>query len=237
MPLVQLAKRLVPKPIKRALKRAPALANTFDLLLAGRRRDIPVYTAVDTLLSAAEREELYRLAQHVRNGDDIVEIGVYAGGSAYFLAKGLEATESRASCVHGVDPFLSAPDRQRQESDGSPDSYRKKPGLSEVRSNLTKLGIDGRVILHEGFSEDIARDWRERVGMLWIDGNHTQAYADFRAWRPWVADGGIVAFHDSRYPENGFEPVTRDVERILREEWSSDLRFVDSITSFRLYRY
>ena len=43
-----------------------------------------------------------------------------------------------------------------------------------------------------------ARLWRMPLGMLFIDGGHTDAAArwDYEGWAPWVALGGALAIHD-----------------------------------------
>ena len=94
----------------------PSLANMADTLLIGRKRDIPVFTEILTMLNRDEREYLFRLAKD-NNPEKgaIVEIGCYAGGSTYFLGKGAQLSGSH---VYSVDPFNSHLKKQVQECDG-----------------------------------------------------------------------------------------------------------------------
>ena len=44
----------------------------------------------------------------------------------------------------------------------------------------------------------MARFWRAPLGMLFIDGGHTDeaAAVDYEGWAPWVMPGGVLAIHD-----------------------------------------
>ena len=49
-----------------------------------------------------------------------------------------------------------------------------------------------------GRSADVARLWGTPLGLVFIDGGHTEraAVTDYRSWAPWVAPGGALAIHD-----------------------------------------
>ncbi len=47
-----------------------------------------------------------------------------------------------------------------------------------------------------GASVDVAKSWNKPIGVLFIDGNHTEAKADFLAWEKYVVKGGYILFHD-----------------------------------------
>ena len=49
-----------------------------------------------------------------------------------------------------------------------------------------------------GRSADVARLWATPLGLVFIDGGHTEAAAvtDYESWAPWVAPGGALAIHD-----------------------------------------
>jgi predicted O-methyltransferase YrrM len=63
---------------------------------------------------------------------------------------------------------------------------------------MAEAGLDDVVIAVVGRSADVARLWRAPLGMLFIDGGHTDsaAQADYAGWAPWVARGGVLAIHD-----------------------------------------
>ncbi len=49
-----------------------------------------------------------------------------------------------------------------------------------------------------GTSAAVSTLWRTPLGMLFIDGGHSEVnvVADYEGWAPWVAAGGAIAFHD-----------------------------------------
>ena len=49
-----------------------------------------------------------------------------------------------------------------------------------------------------GESTVVAAHWQTRLGMVFIDGGHGRqpAHADYDAWTPLVAEGGLLAIHD-----------------------------------------
>jgi predicted O-methyltransferase YrrM len=63
---------------------------------------------------------------------------------------------------------------------------------------MAEAALDDQVIAVVGRSADVARLWRTPLGMLFIDGGHTDAaaQADYEGWAPWVAPGGALAIHD-----------------------------------------
>jgi MMP 1-O-methyltransferase len=70
--------------------------------------------------------------------------------------------------------------------------------LPRLRATLAAAGIEDDVVAIVGKSADVARLWRTPLGMLFIDGGHTDAAAtwDYEGWAPWVALGGALAIHD-----------------------------------------
>jgi predicted O-methyltransferase YrrM len=70
--------------------------------------------------------------------------------------------------------------------------------LPRLRATLAAAGIEDDVVAIVGKSADVARLWRTPLGMLFIDGGHTDAAAnwDYEGWAPWVSLGGALAIHD-----------------------------------------
>ena len=64
--------------------------------------------------------------------------------------------------------------------------------LPHFRSTLAATGLEEHVIAIVGRSADVAGLWRTPLGMLFIDGGHTDAaaIADYEGWAPWVASAG-----------------------------------------------
>ena len=78
-------------------------------------------------------------------------------------------------------------------------------------------GIDMGITFIEGKSLDIAKDWDKPINVLFIDGNHHDAYKDFLAWEKFVVKGGYILFHD--YLNDGGDiTVKDDLQPLLTDE-------------------
>lgn len=151
---------------------------------------------------------------HARNGDVVVEIGVFAGKSIAYLArlcldKGLDVT------IYGVDPW---------ESDNGDDGRVPQGCAAEVRTHGGPFQF---------FCDSMTRHAREELervrilrctsliarrlfdahslAMVCIDGSHRyeDVLDDIRAWSTAVRTGGILCGDDC---QPGFPGVVRAVE-------------------------
>ena len=70
--------------------------------------------------------------------------------------------------------------------------------LPRLRATLAAAGLEEHVVVVVGRSADVARLWGTPLGLVFIDGGHTEAAAvtDYEGWAPWVAPGGALAIHD-----------------------------------------
>jgi MMP 1-O-methyltransferase len=88
------------------------------------------------------------------------------------------------------------------------------------------------VIAIVGRSADVARLWRMPLGMLFIDGGHTDAAAtaDYEGWAPWVAVGGALAIHDVfGDPADGGQAPYRIYQRALKSGAFAEVRVEGSL--------
>lgn len=194
-------------------------------LLHGYRYDKQYYGG---MIRHTEAGMLYTWARNLPAGSTIVEIGCYGGLSTSYLAAGLKG---KANCrIYAIDPFGSDLDKQQELSDNCV-SLDDKPTKEEVMQRLRQNGFGDCVELVEGYSQEIARNWQQRIDFLWIDGNHEQAYQDFVDFKPFLNPGARVAVHDA-HPRYGYQEVVRDVRKIFANdaEWQQ-LEHVKSIIS------
>jgi MMP 1-O-methyltransferase len=146
-----------------------------------------------------EGEALYDTAARYAAAGPIAEIGTYCGKSTIYLA----AAASQAGQV------VLTVDHHRGSEENQPgweyhDTELVDPGtgrldtLPHFRATMAAAGIEEHVIAIVGRSADVARLWRAPLGMLFIDGGHTDAAAeaDYEGWAPWIASGGALAIHD-----------------------------------------
>ena len=150
-------KAALPREFKRWLREEHiAILDEMDYLF--NRRSIHVYPPIEGMMSGDERQYLHGLARSLNPDSICVEIGCYAGLSAYLL--GMAAIGSGFH-VFSIDPFDYDPDRQRRESDGS--EYLKvgecKPSLAEVEETMRRFGLQNTVKLIQGFSHEVVEDW------------------------------------------------------------------------------
>lgn len=145
---------------------------------------------IDGWLGKREGPYLYRLAVHGAQLGVIVEIGSWQGKSTVWLGKG--ASFINGGKVFAIDPHVGGPDQE-------------KVGLSNVntesafRDNIERAGLESNVIAMVMSSASALEGWSRGIGMLWIDGDHSYeaVSSDFYGWSPFVAENGIIAFHDT----------------------------------------
>jgi predicted O-methyltransferase YrrM len=142
---------------------------------------------------------LYQTAADYAHVGPIAEIGTYCGKSTIYLAA---AAGSAGQLVVTVDHHRGSEEIQPgwEHHDAElvdPDTGRMD-SLPFFRSALAAAGLEEHVVAVIGTSTDVARLWRTPLGMLFIDGGHSEqlVVADYEGWAPWVAPGGALAFHD-----------------------------------------
>ena len=83
-----------------------------------------------------------------------------------------------------------------------------------------------------GRSADVARLWATPLGLVFIDGGHTEAAAvtDYESWAPWVAVGGALAIHDVfPDPADGGRPPFLIYQRALASGAFTEVRAAGSL--------
>jgi len=120
-----------------------------------------------------------------------LEIGSFKGRSTVGIA--YVTRELGLGKVVAVDPHTSPastdPDLKRA---GQTTSY------DDFVTNLRTAGVFERVEIKRAYSHDLAREWKDPLRLLWIDGDHTYegARADLDMFKPFLQPGAIVAMHD-----------------------------------------
>lgn len=127
-----------------------------------------------------ELRMMNRLADSVREGV-IVAIGSFRGQMDCALALHAHGP------VYCIDPRQSWPDAGIIFGDEDRVYWM---------TNVLAMNVAAKVRPIELPSLLVASIWAQRIGLLFIDGNHADAKADFEAWWPHVLPGGLVAFHD-----------------------------------------
>jgi predicted O-methyltransferase YrrM len=142
---------------------------------------------------------LYETAIAYAPRGPVAEIGTYCGKSTIYLA----------AAAREAGQFVVTVDHHHGSEENQPGWEYHDPGLVDpatgrmdtlphFRSTLAATGLEEHVIAIVGRSADVAGLWRMPLGMLFIDGGHSEAnvVTDYEGWAPWVARGGALAFHD-----------------------------------------
>ncbi len=132
-------------------------------------------------------------------GGPLVEVGTYCGRSALFLGS---AAAAAGATLFSVDHHRGSEENQPGWEHHDPSLVDPASGtfdtLPWARRNLAAASLEGVVVLVVGRSVTVARAWSTPLALLFIDGGHgrEEAWADYRAWAPKVAPGGLLAIHD-----------------------------------------
>jgi predicted O-methyltransferase YrrM len=168
----------------------------------------------------------------------VLEVGSYCGKSAIYLAAGV-----RDARAHGVLQQVVTVDHHRGSEEHQPGWEYHDPDLVDpvtgridtlprLRATLAAAGVEDDVVAIVGRSADVARLWRTPLGMLFIDGGHTDIAAqwDYEGWAPWVAFGGALAIHDVfPDPADGGQAPFRIYRRALSSGAFTEIRHVGSL--------
>ncbi|MEO3870368.1 class I SAM-dependent methyltransferase [Nonomuraea sp. B12E4] len=133
----------------------------------------------------------------------ICEIGTYCGKSAIYLGA---AARHAGSVVITVDHHRGSEEIQPGWAHHDPTlvdpRFGKMDSLQTFRNTIAAAGLEEEVIAIVGRSERVAELWRAPLGMLFIDGGHSEepVTRDYEGWAPHVVEGGALVFHDV-YPD------------------------------------
>jgi predicted O-methyltransferase YrrM len=100
------------------------------------------------------------------------------------------------------------------------------------RATLAAAGLEDNVVVVVGRSADVARLWATPLGLVFIDGGHSEAAAltDYEGWAPWVAPGGALAIHDVfPDPADGGRPPYLIYQRALTSGAFTEVRAQGSL--------
>ena len=171
-------------------------------------------------LPPAEAAALHEAGLAAGTRGPLLEVGSYCGLSAIHLG---DAARSAGTVLFSVDHHRGSEEHQPGEGfhdparagpDGRPDT------LPAFRRTIAEAGLEPWVIGIVGESATVAAHWRTPLGLVFIDGGHSQAAADadYAGWSPHLAPGGLLAIHDVfPRPEDGGRPPFVIYERALRE--------------------
>jgi MMP 1-O-methyltransferase len=176
--------------------------------------------AAPGFMPAAEGLALFEAAAAYAARGPVVEIGSYCGKSTIYLAA---AARQAGQVVITIDHHRGSEEHQPGWEYHNPRLVDPGTGrldtLPGLRATLAAAGLEDDVVVVVGRSAQVARLWRTPLGLLFIDGGHTDAaaVADYAGWAPWVAPGGVLAIHDVfADPAEGGQAPYRIYRRALK---------------------
>ncbi|NUT39675.1 MAG: class I SAM-dependent methyltransferase [Thermoactinospora sp.] len=146
---------------------------------------------------------LYETAVRYGTRGPICEIGTYCGKSAIYLGA---AAREAGSVVVTVDHHRGSEEIQPGWAYHDPTlvdpRFGKMDSLPFFRAAIASAGLEEEVVAIVGRSERVAALWNTPLGLLFIDGGHSEepVTRDYEGWARFVEPGSALVFHDI-YPD------------------------------------
>jgi N-succinyldiaminopimelate aminotransferase len=184
-------------------------------------------------MPADEGQALYETALAYAPVGPVMEIGSYCGKSTIYLAA---AARQYGQTVLTVDHHHGS--EEHQEGWEYHDTSLVDPGTGRIdtlprfRAAIAAAGLEDDVVAIVGRSDRVAQVWRGLLGMVFIDGGHTDeaAQADYEGWAPKVTLGGALAIHDVfPDPADGGQAPYRVYQRALESGEFTEVRAAGSL--------
>jgi predicted O-methyltransferase YrrM len=129
----------------------------------------------------------------------LLEVGSYCGKSAVYLGAAARAGDT---VLFSVDHHRGSEENQAGWEHHDPEVVDPDTGRMDTlpffRRTIDRAGLEDAVVAVVGDSPVIAANWRTPLGLVFVDGGHALdvVLADYEAWSPHVAAGGVLVFHD-----------------------------------------
>jgi hypothetical protein len=146
------------------------------------------------MITLEEANLLYELARRISD-NRILEIGSYRGRSTVALGCGsLDGSQVPVFAIEPHEDFKGV--------------LGAKFGPEDRAAFYKAMLVTGcyKIVRLINLSSDlVAPHWQSKIGLLFIDGDHTfeAVKKDFECWYPYLVNGALIAFHDSKDPQIG----------------------------------
>jgi O-methyltransferase len=154
-----------------------------------------------TLSSPLRLSMLYGIVKEVCDAGisgDIVECGVWNGGSAAIMASALQPYLGRSIWLY--DSFKGMPEPGAKDGDLAGDySGKYISSMESVKKVINKVGVPlDRVIIKKGlFEKTFREDIPGKIALLHIDADwYSSVLGSLQTFYPLVTDGGFVVLDD-----------------------------------------
>ncbi|WP_443034930.1 class I SAM-dependent methyltransferase [Streptomyces sp. BE133] len=199
---------------------------------------LAAFRAAKGFMPVVEGLALYRAAvEAAALGLPVLEVGTYCGRSTILLA---DAARAAGVTALTVDHHRGSEEQQPGWEYHDPTVVDPEVGrmdtLPTFRRTLHEAGLEDHVVALVGRSVQVAAVWGGKLGLVFIDGGHTDEHAngDYEGWAPHVADGGLLVIHDVfPDPAHGGQAPYRVLLRALASGAFTEVSVTDSLRVLR----
>lgn len=203
---------------------SPGVLAAFE----GAKGFMPVHEGLALYAAAVEAGRL---------GLPLLEVGTYCGRSTVLLA---DAGRAAGVTVVTVDHHRGSEEQQPGWEYHDPETVDPELGVMDTlpafRRTLRRAGLEEHVVAVVGRSPQVAAVWARPLGLVFVDGGHTDAHAnaDYEGWAPRLAPGGLLVIHDV-FPDqaDGGQAPYRVWLRAVASGDFDEVRTVDSLRVLR----
>lgn len=199
---------------------------------------LAAFQAAKGFMPVVEGIALYRAAvEAAALGLPVLEVGTYCGRSTILLA---DAARAAGVTALTVDHHRGSEEQQPGWEYHDPTVVDPEVGrmdtLPTFRRTLHAAGLEDHVVALVGRSPQVAAVWGGKLGLVFIDGGHTDEHAngDYEGWAPHVAQGGLLVIHDVfPDPAHGGQAPYRVYLRALASGAFAEVSVTDSLRVLR----
>lgn len=179
-------------------------------------KNYPINFYTQGSMTIEEIDFLQKLSKN--SSGDILEIGGFQGRSTIAMAEMLDD----ANRIYTIDTWSG------KQVEG--DVYLDKEVFLQ---NIQTAGFSNKVTALHGGSEMFSRDWAKKLGLLFIDGEHSYnaVKRDFHHFYHHVITSGIIAFHDYLSPKYN-NTVIKAVNEIKQNYALDQIDHVGALIAF-----
>jgi len=182
------------------------------------------FDRLDTIKGFMPRNEglaLTKWAEEFSIFGPALEIGTFGAKSSLYIAAG---TAINDQLIYTVDHHSGSEEHQLGEEYFDSDIYDKKMGrvntVPLMQSNLQQFDESKWVIPIIANANSLAPSWKTKLGLLFIDGSHTEVSAmnDYDNWSSKIHSKGALVIHDIyEKPEEGGQAPFLIYQKALQE--------------------
>lgn len=199
---------------------------------------LAAFQAAKGFMPVVEGLALYAAATEAAAlGLPLLEVGTYCGRSTILLA---DAARAAGVTALTVDHHRGSEEQQPGWEYHDPTVVDPEVGrmdtLPTFRRTLHAAGLEEHVVALVGRSPQVAAVWGGRLGLVFIDGGHTDEHAngDYEGWAQHVAEGGLLVIHDVfPDPAHGGQAPYRVYLRALESGAFTEISVTDSLRVLR----